>query len=67
MSELLEWLYADKAIDSNVLLSVKPKPIPEGENVNEDIIIDEIDRGEFCPTCNRLVPGLPCSDKDCPW
>lgn len=72
MSDILEWLYNDKPIDSQPLLQVQiPKPIPIGETINEEIVhepIDEIDRGTYCPQCNMLTPGLPCGmDENCPW
>lgn len=63
MSNILEWLYNDEPIDSKHILTVV---IPD-VHINEDIVIDEVERSTYCPQCNMFTTGLPCSDENCVW
>lgn len=46
-------------------ISTKSKPLPPGENCNEDIMCEIF--SVLCTVCEKQCDGTPCSDPRCEW
>lgn len=71
MTNLLQWATNEvTCVPVANFCKVKiPKDLPIGEDVNEDILIeDEIANDYYCSQCDKMVSGINCGwDRNCPW